>query len=530
MTKLTSIGTYVRKPAVAGAFYPADPDELRQWVDGALADARPQAEELASRGILPKERWPKAVIVPHAGYVYSGTTAALAYALLARGRGTIRRAVVMGPTHRVGIRGVACTNATAFATPLGEMRIDREAERRALRDCPAMIVHDRTHAAEHAVEVHLPFLQRALGDIDIVPLNCGDTTPQEAADVIEALWGGDETVIVISSDLSHYHPEEVARAMDDDTISRIAAADGPLPLERRACGVFPVNGLLDVCRRRGVKPVTLGRCTSGDEGRVSLHDDPRVPMADPNQAVVGYASFGVWEKDGEASEGADETAEAAKPADNHAKIESDHNDGGLPSDPFDEYGLPTDFPADAGATLIAVARRALATQLGVDDIRIPDATPHAGETWLERDAATFVTLNKNGRLRGCIGTLTPYQALSRDVAEHAIDAAFHDPRFRPVRADEYGELTVEISVLGTPVRMDIGSKNELVHALVPGKDGLILSDGYHRATYLPQVWEQIPDPREFIANLLVKAGLPSNHWSENMVCERYRVLSFAEGE
>ncbi|KFJ00066.1 AmmeMemoRadiSam system protein B [Bifidobacterium stellenboschense] len=312
--------TRIRPAAVAGAFYPADRVALQRMIDGQLDYGRELVAKLAGAAANPLPQGaPKAVIVPHAGYVYSGTTAALAYALLERGRGRITRAVIVGPTHRVAVRGVAAPSADAFATPLGVVSIDTDAEKRALEQAPALIVNDPTHAREHAVEVQIPFLQTVLGpDIEIVPLNAGDASPREVGDVLRALWGGPETVIVISSDLSHYHPQEYARALDDATIDAIGRLDGPIR-PNRACGAYPVNGLLDVLTR-GLAPADpagssadgpagtagaassftmrlLGRSTSGDDGVVAIAGEERPAMRNPDEAVVGYASFAVWEDD-----------------------------------------------------------------------------------------------------------------------------------------------------------------------------------------------------------------------------------------
>ena len=523
---LDDASAYVRPAAVAGAFYTADPERLRQWVDDALAQAQAQVAHLSETGVIPRGV-PKAVIVPHAGHRYSGRTAALAFALLARGRGQIRRVVIAGPTHRVAVRGVACCNARTFETPLGSLIVDRDAERDALRSVPCMIVNDATHAQEHAVEVQLPFIQRALGgDVRIVPLNVGDCYPQEAGDVLRALWRGDETAIVISSDMSHYHPHEYARELDDATIADITGGAQAIR-PRRACGAFPINGLLDVCDELGIRPVLLGRCTSGNEGGMpALADEPRGPMPDPDEAVVGYASFGVW-TGGKSPAGAE-----------NADSES-------------SYGDTSALPADAGPVLLSIARRALEDALGIDSAgTTTDAQPEShranpaaqdsaashpaasdsasaqSRAWLHAPGASFVTLTEDGRLRGCIGTLTPHQPLEEDVAEHAVDAAFRDPRFPAVRPWEYPFLDVEVSVLGSPHPIDASSREAVERALTPGADGLILGDGRHRATYLPQVWEQLPDPHDFVGQLLLKAGLPRDYWSDEMTAQTYRVTAF----
>lgn len=317
----------IRPPAVAGSFYPADRTTLKQLITHQLDYSREVLQQLEPT--LPAGV-PKAVIVPHAGYVYSGTAAALAYALLERGRGSVTRAVIVGPTHRVAVRGVACSTAAAFETPLGTVPVDIAAERKALglsvneplrsgtharpgASAPAMIVNGPTHAQEHAVEVQIPFLQTVLGpDLTIVPLNAGDATPQEAGDVLRALWGGPETVIVISSDLSHYHPHEVARALDDQTIADIAALHLPIH-PRRACGAYPINGLLDVLKgRKDMKLFELGCSTSGDDGVVALAGQPRPAMRDADEPVVGYVSFAAWESkpEADAPAGADDLGES----------------------------------------------------------------------------------------------------------------------------------------------------------------------------------------------------------------------------
>ena len=223
----------VREAAVAGLFYPADPEVLRATVDRLLADAPSPPEDAPV---------PRAVIVPHAGYAYSGSTAAVAYARVARGRHLIRRVVVIGPTHRVPVRGVALPGADGFRTPLGVLAVAQDWAVERLVDVPAACVFAETHRQEHSVEVQLPFLQRVLADVEIVPLLAGDASGEEVADVLDALWGGPETLVVVSSDLSHYLGYEEARRVDAETIehdrgSRRAA--GPRAGVRRDCGQRP---------------------------------------------------------------------------------------------------------------------------------------------------------------------------------------------------------------------------------------------------------------------------------------------------
>jgi len=256
----------VRPAAVAGMFYPGTPAVLGAAVRAYLEETRP-----ATPGVLPK-----ALIVPHAGYVYSGPIAASAYRRIAQGRGTIRRVVLMGPVHRVPIRGMALPLATAFMTPLGSVAVDVEAVAR-VRDMPQVQFSQAAHALEHSLEVQLPFLQTVLDDFKIVPLAVGDASAEEVAVVLERLWGGAETLIVVSSDLSHYHSYAAAQQIDRGTAAAVVALEASLDHEQ-ACGATPINGLALCARRRGLKPELIDLRNSGD-------------TAGDKSRVVGYAAF-----------------------------------------------------------------------------------------------------------------------------------------------------------------------------------------------------------------------------------------------
>jgi len=257
--------TITRPPAVAGMFYPGSASILAATVDQLLAEA-PEAPSAQ----------PKALIVPHAGYIYSGATAARAYATLAPWRSTIRRVILLGPTHRVAVDGLALPNSEAFATPLGNVPLDAPAMRQ-LAALPQVVFSDHVHAEEHSLEVHLPFLQQVLDDFTLVPLAVGHATPQAVAEVLDLLWGGPETLIVISSDLSHYLPYAAANQVDRNTCEHILQLDTHIDPEQ-ACGAFPLNGLLLVARQRGLTPHLIDHCNSGD-------------TAGDKQRVVGYAAF-----------------------------------------------------------------------------------------------------------------------------------------------------------------------------------------------------------------------------------------------
>jgi MEMO1 family protein len=263
-------GTRTRPPAVAGTFYPTDPSELMRIVDHDLIAA---ADTATSGGPVPK-----AVIAPHAGYVYSGPIAGSAYARLAAARGNVRRVVLLGPAHRVPVDGMAVPSVDAFDTPLGPVAVDHEARERAL-ELDGVHVDDRPHEPEHSLEVHLPFLVRALGpDVLVLPVVVGHASAEAVAGLLEALWGGPETVIVVSSDLSHYHDYETARERDRRTADAIVERrwDDIGPYD--ACGAYPVRGLLEVARRKDLHVELLDLRNSGD-------------TAGDRTRVVGYGAF-----------------------------------------------------------------------------------------------------------------------------------------------------------------------------------------------------------------------------------------------
>jgi AmmeMemoRadiSam system protein B len=222
-------------------------------VDGLLDDAR---------RTRPHNPPPKALVSPHAGYVYSGATAALGYATVDPDARPVSRVVLAGPTHRVAVQGVAVPSVQAFSTPLGDVPVD-QAALGSLAGLPQVVVRDDVHADEHALEVQLPFLQRILTGFTVVPLAVGDLPPTEVAEVLDALWGGPETLVIISTDLSHYQAYDRARELDAETVERIMRVEASVG-EHRACGVRPLNGFLVSAAGQGLQPTLLDLRNSGD--------------------------------------------------------------------------------------------------------------------------------------------------------------------------------------------------------------------------------------------------------------------------
>ncbi len=253
----------IRQPAVAGTFYPASPEHLQVMINDMLGEASF------------KKLSPKVLIVPHAGYIYSGPVAASAYCLLKPMRNSIKRVVLLGPSHRVAFEGLAVPTSQSFATPLGNISLDTQLINQLLE---LNQVHhlDDAHAAEHSLEVQLPFLKTCLEHFKLIPIVVGDATPYAVAETIETLWGDNSTLIIISTDLSHYHSYEEACHRDEQTIKAIEQLSSSLT-GGQACGCYPLNGMLKVAQQRGMEVITLDVRNSGD-------------TAGDKKRVVGYAA------------------------------------------------------------------------------------------------------------------------------------------------------------------------------------------------------------------------------------------------
>lgn len=441
----------IRPAAVAGTFYPEEAAQLDCEVRDMLAAAD-------------SGTWhPKALIVPHAGYRYSGPVAASAYASLVSLAAQIKLVVLLGPTHRVAIRGLALPGVDAFETPLGRVAIDQAASER-ISHLSQVSVSEQAHAQEHSLEVHLPFLQTLLTDFKVLPLVVGAAAPGDVAEVLEMLWGGAETLILISSDLSHFLPYHAAQKVDGLTADAILHCKVPVTHEQ-ACGATPVNGLLLAARHHGLTAHLLDLRNSGD-------------TAGNRDQVVGYGAFAFTE--------------------------------------------PLPVVADKGSVLLAHARNAIVQHFGLP------TQPVSEPAWLKEPAATFVTLTQHGQLRGCIGSLQARRPLGHDVSQNALAAALHDPRFPPLVAAELATTRIEVSLLSPLQPMRFKDEADALSQLRPGIDGIVLECGSCHGTFLPQVWEHLPQPSQFLTELKRKAGLAADFWSPEVKLQRYHVEKWKE--
>ena len=459
----------VRHPAVAGFFYPADQETLSTDVAGYLSSAKNDAWSPS----------PKALIAPHAGYVYSGKIAAEAYAAWRDDADKIRRIVLIGPAHRVAFQGIAAPRVDAFKTPLGEVTIDVEA-RTAIAKLPQVILDDEPHRQEHSLEVHIPFLQEVLGEFTLLPLVAGSVAGEQVAEVLERLWGDETTRFVISTDLSHYQNYETAQKLDRATAEAIESMNPTAIGREQACGRVPVSGMLIAAKKRGMSVERIDLRNSGD-------------TAGKKDKVVGYGSWAVCGDSTKAP------IEYAPPDSDRAMLEKE------------------------GARIFRAAAQAIGYSIKNGKPPKVDVTSFPKE--LQEKRATFVTINKNGQLRGCIGTIQAHQPLIADVVGNAFKAAMKDPRFPPVQEDEAASLELSISLLSPFSPMSFADEADFMRQVRPKIDGLIISDLGKRSVFLPQVWESIPTTQEFVSQLKQKAGLAANHWSDTFEAWRFTAIS-----
>lgn len=472
----SSLAVTVREPAWAGSFYPAAPEELAAEIDRLTGKAR------LTKVVLPAGLELKALIMPHAGYAYSGWTAA--HASLVLGQGQFAKVILLGVDHRVGFRNGAISAVDGYRTPLGTVALHPAAAvlRKGGELFRAVVESDRS---EHSVEVLLPFLQRYLGEFQLLPIVLG---PAPIADYCQPLAPllDSTTLLVVSSDLSHYLPAEAAVRQDRETIAAILRLESEvIRAPNRACGQLGIEVVLELARRQGWRPVLLHYANSGD-------------TAGSRDQVVGYATIAFF---GE--------RKMPKPL-----VSAEETIGQA-----------------AGQALVQLAKQTIAGQFGekLDPAAEAVLKQNLQDPQLQARQGVFVTLHRHGQLRGCIGNLSGGQTIVDGVRDNAINAAFRDYRFSPLTAKEFPDLEVEVSILTAAKPLAYTDGNDLVAKLRVKVDGVIIRQGPASATFLPQVWEQLPDPRQFLTYLCQKAGLPPDAWQQGgLEVSTYQVQYFTE--
>lgn len=443
----------VKAAAVAGKFYPADPLELRQMVENFLAKS-PYTR-------LPQ---PKALIVPHAGYIFSGAVAGNAYQIL-RSMPQIKQVVLMGPAHHVRVDGAALSSASFFQTPLGNVPVNQEFNQ-ILLSLPQVHIQDAAFEQEHSLEVQLPFLQCVLPEACIVPILVGRPDKIMVAEMLELFWQADDTLVIISTDLSHYHDYETAVQADQKTMRAIINLDADALEADQACGCYAVKGLLHIAKKYHLQAKLLDLRNSGDT------------QGDKNR-VVGYSAVHF----------------------------------------YPPVSVSDRLPASEEAVLLGIARESI--QYGLQHHKPGVVMLNKLPAIFHYHCATFVTINKQHALRGCIGSLEPRYSVAEDVMRNAYAAAFKDPRFKPLTAEELKQINLEISLLGPLEAMQFTDEDNLIAQLRPGIDGILLTDARYRGVFLPLVWEKLPQPALFWRALKQKAGMAEDYWSDSVQAWRF---------
>ncbi len=466
----------VRKPVWAGLFYEDNPSELGKHIDQLTGKAQKTPIQ------IPKNMHLRAIVMPHAGHVYSGWTAAHAARVLSPDQ--YSKIILLGPDHRMGFKSAAICNVTAYETPLGKINLHKDSAKLLLQ--PDLFQSLPVNQdKEHSLEVVLPFLQHALDDFQLVPVMIGQGDVTRISNALDSIIDGN-TLLVVSSDLSHFLSYADAVVRDRETIDEILNLK-PVKLiktDNRACGKMPLLILTEIARRYRWQPLLLHYSNSGD-------------TAGDRSRVVGYAALAFFE---DLSRGGKDNA------------------GGQ-------------FTKTQGQVLVKMARETIRDKLGLAAYGsdAENVLLALEDERFKLHCGTFVTLKINGQLRGCIGSLTSTETVLEGVKRNALHAAFHDPRFAPLTKEELGSTQIEVSILTEPQPLVYRDWQELIKKLRVHVDGVILRKGHARATFLPQVWEQLPRPEAFLAHLCMKAGLPSQAWKNSeLEILTYQVQYFEE--
>jgi AmmeMemoRadiSam system protein B/AmmeMemoRadiSam system protein A len=471
----------VREPAVAGLFYPAEAATLTKALDRMLKEAPDH-----------QIKYLRALVCPHAGYEFSGPCAAIGYKTLAAR--DVQTVIVMGPSHYAWFQAACIPNADAYRTALGLVPISSEAKtlasvtpfalepkctvqrppwsQQAHKLAPAP-GEDTPETWEHSVEVQVPFLQKVLKDFTLLPIVVGEADPEQIAKALAKIVD-DKTVIVASSDLSHYHSYSAAKELDSRCVKAICDVDIDRMQTQEACGKVPVLALLHLARLKGWKTQLLDYRNSGD-------------ATGEKDRVVGYTAVAFY-----------------------ASVEGS-------------------LAETERKFLLSLARKSLRNAAA--GASLPEVAHDEVQPKLAERKACFVTLTKAGALRGCIGNLNAMEPLYQAVVDNARSAAVRDPRFPAVQPDEVDQLKIEISVLTEPQPLAFSSAEDLLSKLHPNEDGVLLHIGSRTATFLPQVWAQLPDKVQFLNHLAQKAGCDPSDWrGRDTQIEVYHVESFEEGD
>lgn len=457
----------IRKTAVAGIFYPADAYQLDKNIDGYLEHV---PSKLTQR--------PQILIVPHAGYRYSAQIAAHAYKRIEPFKDKIKKVFILGPSHKVFVEGVALSPAKHFKTPLGLLKTNEEINKTLIQN-DVFKISAKAHKNEHSLEVQMPFLQKTLSDFTIVPMLYGEANPEDIAKAIKPFLQNNDALLVVSADLSHYLDYASAKQTDIETAEQIE--NNELISHHQSCGATAVNTAMILAKDLGFVPKLLNMANSGD-------------VTNDKERVVGYGTW-VYEE--------------------------------LP-EPLELTGIELEqknlqnFARHNKEKIVNIVKKSLDTAVTKKQQWQPEREDQ--NDVLFNKGASFVTLNKNGELRGCIGSVVSNKAIAKDLADNTFAAALNDNRFSPVLPEELKDITVSISLLTNFEEITFNSYEDLLSKIKPNIDGILIRDGKRQGLFLPVVWKQIPSKNDFLTELKIKAGLSPSYWSDKIKVFRFRTV------
>ncbi len=466
--------TTLRRAAVADRFYTGNPAKLRVEIEQYLTAGKKLKEH------------PQIIISPHAGFVFSGPVAGIGFATIDK---NVKKVILIGPSHQKYFSGISIPEVDAYETPFGNIPLDKK-DIKKLRANSLVNAHADAHDQEHCLEVQLPFLQVILSDFTIIPIIVGNVKKTaDIADLIHPLIDK-KTLVVISSDFSHYHSHNDAKNIDKRSLETILEGNPAGFLD--ACGETPIRIAMQLALRMNLKPKLL-------DARNSFETAPQHGAGD---RVVGYASL-VYLPDKNGSS-AEKVPEEGTTSDNNTQPQNELFD-------------------DDKSFMLTLARNALNQAVKGENPPEPKDIPAV----MQQNCGCFVTLTRQGNLRGCIGYIEGIKPLYQAIIDNAKNAALSDPRFPNVTPDELKNIKVEVSVLTPPEPFTYNDPDELLSKITPGVDGIILKKGMRQSTFLPQVWDQLPDKVNFLEHLAMKAGMGRDDWKDAQY-KKYQAIHFEE--
>ncbi len=446
----------IKEPSIAGTFYPDDAISLINLIESFKQESRNYYDYST-----------RAVIVPHAGLVFSGR---LSYEGINQLDKNIENIFIIAPAHRISFEGIALTSYDKWKTPLGDIEVNQDINKELEAEFGALY-RDDTISPEHSLEIEVPVIQSVFDKVKIVPILIGGhVRPHDISKIISKYYTDNKNGFVISSDLSHFLDENKAKELDQTTAQMIETGNIRNFQYEMACGAIGITGLVEFANQNQFTMIRIDMANSGD-----VNGD--------KSRVVGYGAWFLYE------------------GDKNEFIKIYHSD-----------------------FVIGLCKTVIKSVFDKKPLTIlyPQVFDELG--------ACFVTLEQNGQLRGCIGSLIAHRPLVNDLAENAKNAAFNDTRFRPVNADDANHLKVNVSLLSNPRQITFSGEEDLLEKITPYLDGIIIRDGNRQSTFLPSVWEQIPDKQEFLKALKQKAGFSADYFSPTFEAYRYETIYIKEDD